>query len=88
MPTAMPGNGMKEDRRVGIVNTRLRKIRELNGFTQIEMSKILNISQREYFRFEQPGYKVSPYFLRKIALLFNTSLDYIFGFTEERKRIF
>ncbi len=70
------------------LNERIKRLRLKNGLTQCELAKVLNITQRDYWRIEKTGYKVSPMRLFHIAFFYNVSLDYIFGLIKEEKNIY
>lgn len=60
---------------------RLRDIREDNDFTQSDISKILFITQQQYSLYEKGHRDIPTAFLIKLADLYNTSVDYILGRT-------
>ena len=70
------------------LNDRIKQLRLNNGLTQCELAKVLNITQRDYWRIEKTGYKVSPMRLFHIAFFYNVSLDYIFGLINDKKEIY
>ena len=85
----VPEGKTKEDEIIfTMVNQRLKELRTENGLTQAEVAKILKISQREYWRYEQEGYNVNILKLGLLAMFYNISLDWISGFHEERKPFF
>lgn len=60
---------------------RLRDLREDHDYTQRELATLLGMPQPQYFRYEQ-GYRDIPTdILVKLADLYNTSVDYILGRT-------
>ena len=60
---------------------RLRDLREDHDMTQRQLAAILNLTQPQYFRYEQ-GYRDLPTdILIQLADLYNTSTDYILGRT-------
>lgn len=64
---------------------RLKEIREDNDLSQKDIAKILNTTQQQYSKYEL-GIRVIP--LEKINILasfYNTSIDYLFGNTDERR---
>lgn len=64
---------------------RLKEIREDKDFKQIEIAKYLKVTQAQYSRYEM-GINTIP--IEKIALLaklYDTSIDYLMGLTDERK---
>ena len=61
---------------------RIRELREDNDLTQREIAAILNMTQTQYFRYEQ-GYRDIPSdILIALAKMYNTSADYILGLTD------
>ena len=60
---------------------RIRELREDHDLTQRQIATILNITQPQYFRYEQ-GYRDVPTdILITLADLYRTSTDYILGRT-------
>ena len=60
---------------------RIRELREDHDLTQRQIATILNITQPQYFRYEQ-GYRDVPTdILITLADLYKTSTDYILGRT-------
>ena len=60
---------------------RIRELREDHDLTQRQIATILNITQPQYFRYEQ-GYRDVPTdILITLAALYKTSTDYILGRT-------
>lgn len=64
---------------------RLREIREDKDLTQREVSKALNISQVAYSYYELGKRQIPNDILRKLALYYNVSIDYILYMTDIRK---
>ena len=61
---------------------RIRELREDHDLTQRQIAKILRITQPQYYRYEQ-GYRDIPTdILIALADLYNTSVDYILGRTD------
>ena len=61
---------------------RLRDLREDHDMTQAEIAQKLGMKQPQYFRYEQ-GYRDIPTdILIMLADLYNTSIDYILGRTD------
>lgn len=67
------------------VNKRIKELRIENGLTQNDVANALDISQKEYWRYEQIGYNPNILRLAFLALFYNVSLDWISGFNEEKK---
>lgn len=64
---------------------RLKEIREDKDYKQIEIAEYLKITQAQYSRYEM-GINTIP--IEKIAMLaklYDTSVDYLLGLTDERK---
>lgn len=66
--------------RSGAVNGILKKIRLHHGLTQSDVANVINVSQREYWRYEQEGYSVNFYNLAMLAMFYNVSLDCFTGY--------
>lgn len=56
-------------------NEKLRELRLKNGLSQVELSKILNISQTSYSQWERGICEPNIETLKKIARYFKVSLD-------------
>ena len=64
---------------------RLKEIREDNDYKQIDLAKLLKVTQAQYSRYEL-GVNIIP--IEKLVILakfYNTSIDYLVGITDERK---
>lgn len=62
---------------------RLRELREDHDLSQRKLAAILNLTQPQYFRYEQ-GYRDLPTdILIRLANLYDTSTDYILGQTDD-----
>lgn len=64
---------------------RLRELREDRDLTQKEMAKILNMSQTGYSKYEMETNDIPTDVLKKLALYYGTSIDYLLYMTDERK---
>ena len=63
---------------------RLRELREDNDLTQDQCAKIAFISKNSYIRYEN-GERVPPLdTIKKFALYYHTSIDYIAKLTNEK----
>lgn len=63
---------------------RIRELREETGLSQSRLADMLDMPQSQYFRYEQ-GYRDIPTdILKKLAQIFNVSVDYILDLTDER----
>lgn len=52
---------------------------------QADIAKILNVSQQTYSRYENDDISIDKDSLIKLALFYNTSVDYLLELTDERK---
>lgn len=64
---------------------RLKTLRLQRRLSQKEAANVLNISQQQYSRIEKEDVKINADKLIKLAKLFNTSIDYILGLTDNPK---
>lgn len=60
---------------------RIRDIREDNDLTQAKLAKMLNCTQQTYSRYETGEITIDINSLEKLALFYNTSIDYLVGLT-------
>ncbi len=65
---------------------RLKDLREDSDLTQIEVSKILNITRPQYSLYETGKRDIPIDLLCILAKLYNTSIDYIVGDTNNPTR--
>lgn len=63
---------------------RLKDLREDVDLKQTELASILNISQRGYSHYERGDNNIPIEFLKKLALFYDTSIDYIVGLTNKK----
>lgn len=64
-------------------NNNLRKFRELQRYTQMEIAKMLHISRPTYIRYELEGV-IPPYdILYKLARFYEVPVSYLITFEEE-----
>lgn len=63
----------------------LFQLRDRQGLTNVEMAQILKISDSLYSRYEKEKQTIPIKHLNTLCNYFNCSLDYIFGFTNEKK---
>ena len=63
---------------------RLREIREDNDYSQDYVAKYLNRSQTGYSKYECGERDIPTEVLKKLARLYNTSIDYLLYMTDER----
>ena len=66
---------------------RLKQLRIEHDLSQETIANALNISRREYWRFEQPEYNGSIQRYVQLACYYNISLDYILGICDEKKQL-
>lgn len=66
---------------------RLKDLREDNDLKQEDVAKILNISQTNYSKYELEKINIPVEALKKLAIFYNTSLDYILGLTNIKKKL-
>ena len=64
---------------------RLKDLREDNDYTQEEIAKILNCKQNTYQQYESEKRQIPLEALKKLAILYKTSVDYIIDLTNEIK---
>ena len=73
------------DLRVIPMKLRLRDVREDNGKTQTIVAEYLNCTQQTYSRYETGVSQPSLETMEKLAVYFDTSVDYLLGITDETK---
>lgn len=66
---------------------RLRLLREEKRITQIKLAMELGISQQRISRIENGESEVTESLLKKIAIYFDVSIDYLLGLSSNRKII-
>ena len=66
---------------------RLKDLREDKDLKQIEVAKMLNVSQTNYSKYELGKINIPIETLKKLALFYNTSLEYILGLTNIKKKL-
>ena len=64
---------------------RLKDIREDHDITQKTLSDFLNIKQNTYSQYETEQRQIPIEILIKLAIYFNTSIDYILELTDNPK---
>ena len=62
---------------------RIRNLREDNDLTQQQIANMLYINRRTYAAYENGINSMTPETLCKIADMFNTSVDWLLGRTDE-----
>lgn len=64
---------------------RIRNIREDSDLTQKQLADYLHISQNTYSQYETGKIALSAENAVKLAVFYNTSVDYLLGLTDEKK---
>lgn len=64
---------------------RIRDIREDRDLTQSKLAKLLNCTQQTYSRYETGEITIDINSLEKLALFYETSIDYLIGLTDNPK---
>ena len=64
---------------------RLRGLREDKDLTQQNLANYLGCNQTTYSRYETGETNIPVDILKKIAIFYNVSIDYITGLTNEKK---
>lgn len=62
---------------------RIKDLREDKEIKQIDIAKKLNISQTNYSKYELGKINIPIETLKKLALILDTSIDYLLGLTDE-----
>ena len=65
---------------------RLRELRVEKDLTQTEIAKMLGMSQTGYSKYETGENDIPTDVLIKLSKLYNTSIDYLLGQTDNRKK--
>ena len=64
---------------------RLRDLREDKELYQKDIAKILNMSQTGYSQYETETNDIPTEILKKLALFYNTSIDYLLCLTNKKE---
>ena len=64
---------------------RIKDLREDRDLTQKTIANYLNMSQNGYSQYETDTNKVPVEILKKLAIFYNTSIDYLVELTDEQK---
>ncbi len=64
---------------------RLKEIREDRDYKQIDIAKLLKITQAQYSRYEMGINTIPLDKINKLADFYNTSIDYLLSKTDEKK---
>jgi transcriptional regulator with XRE-family HTH domain len=65
---------------------RLRELREDRDLSQKQVAGELGMSQTGYSKYETGENDIPTVVLRKLALFYNVSVDYILGETDQKER--
>lgn len=68
------------------MRTRLRDLRQDHDMNQTEVAAKLGMSQTGYSKYETGENDIPTEILIKLARLYNTSIDYLLGETDEPRR--
>lgn len=69
-----------------MVYQRIRDLREDSDMNQTKVAEYLGMSQTGYSKYETGENDIPTQILIKLAKLYNTSVDYLLGETNEMKR--
>lgn len=64
---------------------RLKDLRQDKDLYQKDIAKILEMSQTGYSQYETETNDIPTEILKKLAIFYNTSIDYLLYFTNEKK---
>lgn len=64
---------------------RIRDLREDKDLTQTKLAKLIGMSQTGYSKYETGENDIPTNILIKLAMLHETSVDYLLGLTDEKK---
>ena len=62
---------------------RIRALREDRDLNQVDLAEVLNISQSTYSTYERGNANIPIATLKKLALYYGTSIDYLLELTDE-----
>lgn len=65
---------------------RLRDLREDHDLSQVQLAKIIGMSQTGYSKYETGENDIPTAILIQLARIYNTSIDYILGETDKPER--
>ena len=65
---------------------RIRDLREDRDLNQTQVASMLGMSQTGYSKYETGENDIPTAILIKLARFYNTSIDYLFGETNQKKR--
>lgn len=64
---------------------RIKYLRERKGLKQIDIARLLQTTQQQYSRYEN-GTEMPYELLKRLAIFYNVSTDYILGLKEEQQK--
>lgn len=64
---------------------RIKELREDNDKKQVEIAKLLHTTQQFYNKYENGKTPITVERLIQLAILYNTSMDYIVGLTNQKE---
>jgi len=65
------------------MNERIRGLREDRDLSQKQMAEILSVAQTTYSDYEHGNINIPIPILKKLALFYNTSIDYLLELTDD-----
>ena len=69
------------------METRIKELREDNDKKQIEIAMLLGITQQQYSLYEQSKRSLPIEYLPKLAIFYNTSIDYLLRSNKSKNAI-
>ena len=66
---------------------RIRDLREDRDLSQSEIAKVINTTQQQYSKIETGKADISGEKLKRLALFYNVSADYILGLSAEPNQL-
>ena len=64
--------------------TRIKELREDTDRKQTEIARLLGVSQSQYSNIEREVFQLDYENLVKLAIFYNTSIDYLLGLTNQK----
>ena len=77
---------MKNYKSSKMIYKRIRDLREDNDMTQAQVGEKINVPQRTYAYYETGERMIPPHVLWALADLYDVSIDYLLGRTDDKKR--
>lgn len=75
---------VKMENKFPVIKLRIRDLREDNDLTQKAVALYLHCDQSLYSKYERMEREIPLHLLARLAVLYETSLDYLAGLTDER----